>query len=165
MTMDGSPRSPRTDVHSPERRSFNMSRIRGRDTKPEMLIRRGLHARGLRFRLHARDLPGRPDLMLPKYRAAIFVNGCFWHGHNCPLFKVPATRSDFWIAKIDRNRARDATNASALIAMGWRPFTVWECALRGTAKLPTNDVLETCETFLLSDAVSGQVGGEWDHLA
>src|ERR1700710_434307 len=93
----------RTDVHSPEVRSHNMSRIRGRDTKPEMLIRRGLHARGFRFRLHARDLPGRPDLVFPKRSAAVLVHGCFWHGHDCPMFHLPATRPEFWQAKINSN--------------------------------------------------------------
>jgi DNA mismatch endonuclease, patch repair protein len=153
------------DVHTPEQRSRNMSRIRGRDTQPEMVIRRGLHGRGFRFRLHARDLPGRPDLVLPRHRAAIFVNGCFWHGHDCPMFKAPATRPEFWLSKIDGNRARDVANAAALISAGWRPFTVWECALRGAAKLPPGDVLEACEAFLRSDAASGEIGGAWDGPA
>ena len=84
------------DVLTPEQRRLNMSRIRGKDTKPELLLRHGLHARGLRYRLHRKDLPGRPDMVFPRYRAAILVHGCFWHGHDCPLFKLPATRREFW---------------------------------------------------------------------
>jgi DNA mismatch endonuclease (patch repair protein) len=150
------------DVHSPEQRSRNMSRIRGRDTGPELLIRRGLHGRGFRFRLHARDLPGRPDLVLPKHRAAVFVNGCFWHGHDCPMFRLPATRPEFWLKKIEGNRARDTASAAALTYAGWRPFTVWECALRGRAKLGGEAVLDACEVFLRSDGVTGQIGGAWE---
>lgn len=85
-----------------------MAAIRGRDTKPELIIRKGLHARGFRFRLQGRDLPGRPDLIFPKYRALIWVNGCFWHGHDCPMFRWPKSREDFWRGKIGRNRERDA---------------------------------------------------------
>src|SRR5450631_1336300 len=96
-----------TDVLSPEQRRFNMSRIRGSNTKPELQVRRGLHAMGLRFRLHDRRLPGRPDMVLTRYRTVIFIHGCFWHGHGCRLSKMPATRQDFWRAKIEGNAARD----------------------------------------------------------
>ena len=136
------------DVHSPGRRSYNMSRIRGRDTKPEMVIRRGLHARGFRFRLQARDLPGRPDLVLPRHRAVVFVHGCFWHGHECQLFQTPATRREFWEAKIARNRERDVQAYDALAAHGWRTLTVWECAIRGPHRTPEIVVLDRCEDFL-----------------
>src|SRR5262245_13588963 len=102
------------DVHTPEVRSYNMSRVRGRDTRPEMLIRRGLHARGYRFRLHARELPGRPDLIFPARRAVLFVHGCFWHGHSCPMFRLPLSRQEFWAAKIEANRVRDARAVEAL---------------------------------------------------
>ncbi len=95
------------DVLTSEQRSFNMSRIRGRDTKPELTLRRGLHSLGLRFRLHRRDLPGRPDLVFASRRAVVFVHGCFWHGHDCPMCRLPATRPDFWATKIAGNRARD----------------------------------------------------------
>lgn len=108
-----------------------MSGIRGRDTKPERLIRSHLHRLGFRFRLQSPKVPGRPDLVLPKYRAAIFVHGCFWHGHNCALFRLPRTRRDFWKAKIDRNRERDAEVKQTVLAAGWRHLTVWECAFRG----------------------------------
>lgn len=108
-----------------------MSGIRGRNTKPEILVRSLLHREGFRFRLHVRELPGKPDIVLPKYRAAIFVHGCFWHGHDCPLYRLPGTRPDFWRNKIDRNRASDRRARDALLAAGWRVAVVWECALRG----------------------------------
>ena len=116
------------DVLTPEQRRLNMSRIRGKDTKPELMLRHGLHARGLRYRLHRKDLPGRPDMVFPRYRAAILVHGCFWHGHDCPLFKLPATRREFWAAKIEGNQARDARDIAGLAAAGWRVLVVWECA-------------------------------------
>lgn len=138
------------DVLTAEQRQLNMSRIRGRDTKPEMIIRRGLHARGLRYRLQDRQLPGRPDLVFPRYHAVIFVHGCFWHGHDCPLFKLPATRKEFWATKIASNRARDARTAFALLKLGWRVANVWECSLRGTSRLSADEVIERCHLFLQS---------------
>lgn len=116
-----------SDIVDPKTRSRMMSRIRGKDTKPEMLVRRGLHALGLRFRLHDRRLPGKPDLVFPKYRAVVFVHGCFWHGHDCPDFKWPKTREAFWREKILTNRARDERNIRELTSAGWRVFTFWEC--------------------------------------
>ena len=157
--MENEARLVRADVYSPERRSFNMSRIRGRDTKPEMLIRRGLHARGFRFRLHVRDLPGRPDLVFPGRRAVILVHGCFWHGHHCPMFRLPATRADFWKTKIEANRARDARAIEALAAATWRWLTVWECALCGPARRALPEALDVCETFLAGDASCGDLTG------
>ena len=117
-------------------RSRMMSGIRGRNTKPEILVRSLLHREGFRFRLHVRELPGKPDIVLPKYRAAIFVHGCFWHGHDCPLYRLPGTRPDFWRNKIDRNRASDRRARDALLAAGWRVAVVWECALRGAGTDP-----------------------------
>src|SRR3546814_1711336 len=105
-----------------------MSRIRSKDTKPELQLRRGLHAAGLRYRLHPQELPGRPDIVFPRYRAVVLVNGCFWHGHDCQLFRMPATRRDFWNAKIRRNQERDTQTVRALLDEGWRVLTVWECA-------------------------------------
>ncbi|AUT60103.1 very short patch repair endonuclease [Paraburkholderia terrae] len=119
------------DIVDAATRSRMMSGIRGRNTKPEILIRSLLHRRGFRFRLDARDLAGRPDIVLPRYRAVIFVHGCFWHGHDCHLFKWPQTRPEFWRDKIGRNRANDAKAQAALLEAGWRVATVWECALRG----------------------------------
>ncbi|WP_244559705.1 MULTISPECIES: very short patch repair endonuclease [unclassified Azospirillum] len=125
-----------------------MSRIRAKDTKPEMLIRRGLHAKGMRYRLHRRDLPGCPDLVFPQYRAVVFVHGCFWHGHDCPLFKPPATRQEFWAAKIAGNCARDKQSIIALLSAGWRVLTIWECSMRGSTRLPAEEVLERCVAFI-----------------
>jgi len=111
-----------------------MAAIRGRNTKPEILVRSALHHLGFRFRLHVRELPGKPDIVLPLYDAVIFVHGCFWHGHDCPLFRVPKTREDFWRNKIGRNRANDQKAREALLAAGWRVGVVWECAIRGAGK-------------------------------
>jgi len=116
------------DVHTPEQRSRNMSAIRGGDTKPEMRVRSLLHALGYRFRLHRKDLPGKPDIVLPKYRTVIFVHGCFWHCHDCRYGNVvPATRSEFWTAKRAGNVARDRRKREQLESAGWRVETVWEC--------------------------------------
>jgi len=137
-----------TDVLTPAQRQLNMSRIRGKDTRPELLLRRALHARGFRFRLHRRDLPGCPDLVLPVFHAAIFVHGCFWHGHNCPMFKLPATRADFWAAKIGGNRERDVHVLEALAERGWRSFIVWECTLRGPSRRPIDEVVDSISDWL-----------------
>jgi DNA mismatch endonuclease, patch repair protein len=118
----------------PMGRSEMMSRIGPRDTAPEMAVRRGLHRLGFRFRLHRGDLPGRPDVVLPRHRAVIFVHGCFWHGHEaCPYFRLPKTNTGFWEAKIGRNAARDAEAVARLVDGGWRVLTVWECATRRRA--------------------------------
>lgn len=119
------------DVVDGETRSRMMSGIRARDTKPEMVVRRALFAAGFRFRLHCRDLPGVPDVVLPGRRVAVFVNGCFWHRHaGCRFAKLPATRTVFWKAKLDGNSARDAKAIKALLDLGWRVLVVWECAVR-----------------------------------
>jgi DNA mismatch endonuclease, patch repair protein len=118
-----------------------MAGIRGKDTKPEVQLRRALHAMGLRFRLHAPHLPGRPDIAFPKYRAAIFVHGCFWHRHqNCKFATVPATRPEFWQAKFESNIKRDKRSVAALLEAGWRVAIVWECALNseGAAAIAQN---------------------------
>ena len=112
-------------------RNYCMSRIRGKDTKPEILVRKGLHARGFRFRLNDGRLPGRPDIVLPKYGVVIMVNGCFWHGHKgCRYATRPKSNSEFWTAKIARNRHRDEVTAVHLEALGWHVIVVWECELR-----------------------------------
>jgi DNA mismatch endonuclease (patch repair protein) len=147
------------DVLTPEQRRLNMSRIRGKDTKPELLLRRGLHARGLRYRLHCEDLPGRPDLVFPRFRAAVLVHGCFWHGHDCPLFKLPETRREFWQAKIDGNRARDLRDRSRLAAGGWRVLTIWECALRGPGRLSSEIVFAAVSSWLRGEDPEGLIQG------
>jgi DNA mismatch endonuclease (patch repair protein) len=119
------------DIVDSATRSRMMSGIRARNTKPEVLIRSLLHREGFRFRLHAAQLPGKPDVVLPRYRAVIFIHGCFWHGHDCSLFKWPSTRADFWRTKIGRNQANDARVVQLLAAQGWRVALVWECAVRG----------------------------------
>lgn len=144
------------DVLKPEQRRLNMSRIRGRDTKPEMIIRRGLHRLGFRFRLHTRELPGRPDLVLPKYRCAIFVHGCFWHDHGCALCKRPTTRPEFWDAKLRRNKERDASAVRALLAVEWKTLIVWECALRGPNRLSLDEVLTFINDFIKAETRASQ---------
>ena len=136
------------DVHTPEARSRNMAAIKAKDTKPELLIRRKLHSRGLRYKLHDNTLPGKPDLVFPKYSAVLFVNGCFWHQHDCPMFKLPATRTDFWRSKITQNAARDKANRSDLTEQGWRVAELWECALRGKRKLDIDQVVVTVDKWL-----------------
>ena len=121
------------DVHTKKQRSYNMSRIRAKDTKPEMLVRKFLHANGFRYKLHDKTLPGKPDIVLPKYRTVIFVHGCFWHGHtNCKYFKVPKTRTKWWLAKINRNKANDKKAQKALRKEGWKVINIWECSLKRT---------------------------------
>jgi DNA mismatch endonuclease (patch repair protein) len=119
------------DVLSTNQRSRNMAAIKGRNTKPEILVRQILHAHGFRFRLHRRDLPGRPDIVLPKYKTVVFVNGCFWHQHvGCKFATKPSSRAEFWEAKLTRNVARDFENTAKLAELGWRVIVVWECELR-----------------------------------
>lgn len=140
-----------TDVLLPEQRRHNMSRIRGKDTKPEVIVRRELHSAGLRYRLHVRALPGTPDLVFPKHGAVVFVHGCFWHGHaGCPLFTLPKTREQFWRSKLLANARRDHEAVEALKAAGWRVLTIWECALKGPRKLPIGDVSRQVRDFLLA---------------
>jgi DNA mismatch endonuclease (patch repair protein) len=117
------------DTLSRTERSERMSRIKSRDTKPELFVRKALHENGFRFRLHRRDLPGRPDIVLPKYNAVVFVQGCFWHAHHCQQGRIPGTRSKFWKAKFEGNQKRDARNTRALRSAGWRVYTIWECEL------------------------------------
>ncbi len=122
------------DVKTPEQRSRNMAAIKGKDTKPEMIVRKYLFSRGLRFRVQVRKLPGTPDIVLPKYKTAIFVNGCFWHGHEgCKYFRLPKSNVEFWKEKIERNIERDRESMQALLDLGWKVVRVWECELRNKA--------------------------------
>ena len=132
-----------SDKLTPSQRHICMSSIRGKNTKPEVLVRKGLHARGFRFRLHNRKLPGSPDIVLPKYGVAIMVNGCFWHGHKgCRYATKPKTNVEFWETKIARNRHRDEVTNAHLEALGWHVITVWECELRGKTEAASKlDVL------------------------
>ena len=119
------------DVHDKKTRSYNMSRIKGKNTKPEELVRKYLFSQGFRYRKNDVRLPGTPDIVLPKYKTVIFVNGCFWHGHsNCRYFVVPRTNTEFWLNKIDTNRQRDARKITELQNLGWRVIVLWECQLK-----------------------------------
>lgn len=148
------------DTVTPEVRSRMMAGIRGSNTKPELVIRSGLHRLGFRFRIHRRDLPGKPDLVFPKYRAVILVHGCFWHGHGCHLFKWPRTRSEFWRQKIYSNIERDRRHLSALTDAGWRVATIWECALKGRKRLPSGTVAELCAEWLMSQDPTMELDGD-----
>lgn len=139
-----------------------MSGIRGKNTRPEMLIRKGLHARGFRYRIHSKDLPGNPDLCFPKHRAVIFVHGCFWHGHDCHLFRWPSTRPEFWREKIERNRAVDQAAEARLLSEGWRVGVVWECALKGRTRALLADVIVTLAGWLKSSTSTCEVRGTPD---
>lgn len=122
-----------TDVHSRETRSYNMSRIKSGNTKPEMIVRRFLFKQGLRYRLHQKDLPGKPDIVLKKYKTVIFVHGCFWHGHKgCKYAVIPKTRTEWWSAKISKNVTNDESTLNLLSDIGWNVIVIWECMLKGS---------------------------------
>lgn len=135
-----------------------MSGIRSRDTAPERAIRRGLHARGFRFRLNPQRLPGRPDLVLTRHRVVVFVHGCFWHRHRCHLFRWPATRVDFWSEKLAGNADRDRRNVARLRAEGWSVATVWECSLRGKTTLQQERLLQQLERWIRTRRTSPEEG-------
>lgn len=127
-----------TDTHTPPQRHANMAAIRGKDTKPEMLVRRYLWRHGFRYRLNHPRLPGKPDIVLRKYRTCIFVNGCFWHGHEgCQYYTIPKTNMEFWVDKVRRNKERDLKVQHELAAMGWHCITIWECELKPTKREET----------------------------
>lgn len=147
------------DIVSPEKRSLMMAGIKGKNTKPELAMRSGLHALGFRYRIHVKNLPGKPDLVFPKYKAVLFVHGCFWHGHDCHLFKWPSSRVDFWTAKINRNKEIDQISIERLQNAGWRVGTVWECALKGKTRRALVDVIEECGQWLLSNSNTLEIKG------
>lgn len=123
------------DVHTLEVRSYNMSMIRGKNTKPEIIVRKVLHSKGFRFRLHSKELPGKPDIVLPKYNTVIFIHGCFWHGHkNCKFFVVPKTRTKWWLNKINGNQETDKKNKTKLEKIGWKVIVIFECKLKKKLK-------------------------------
>lgn len=130
------------DVHDKATRSFNMSQIKGKNTKPEMIVRKFLHAQGLRYKLHDKTLPGKPDIVLPKYKTVIFIHGCFWHGHEgCRYFVVPKSRTEWWLNKINTNKKSDYKAASELNERGWSIITIWECELKSLSLIKTCDSL------------------------
>lgn len=145
-----------------------MSGIRSRNTRPECAIRKALHRAGFRYRLHAAKVPGKPDMVFARYRAAVFVHGCFWHGHDCPAFRLPATRTEFWAAKIAANQKRDAVVAEQLTAAGWRRAVVWECAIRGKNRLGLERTVDAIIQWLRSDdpwlELRGGSGGAADDV-
>lgn len=129
-----------TDIFTKEQRSYIMSRIKSENTRPELIVRKYLYSQGIRYRLHVKLLPGSPDIVLRKYRTVIFINGCFWHGHeNCPIYRLPKTRSEWWKAKIGRNIKRDKEKRIQLRKMGWHVMTIWECQLKPSCRHQTLD--------------------------
>ena len=145
------------DIVSPEVRSRMMAGIQGKDTKPELAIRKGLFAKGFRYRLHDSRLPGKPDLVFPRHDAVIFVNGCFWHGHEYPLFKQPSSNVKFWQEKIDKNRNNDKKNRKALARQNWRILTIWECSFRKPGTKSVEQVVEASAKWLLSKSKSKEI--------
>lgn len=136
-----------------------MAGIRSRDTRPELVIRKALHALGYRYRVSDSRLAGRPDLVFPKYRAVIFVHGCFWHGHDCHLFKWPSTRQEFWQEKIGKNQVRDVMTEGALLADGWRVLAIWECALKGKERIPLEKIIGEITHWLESSETRKVIRG------
>jgi len=153
-----------TDVVTPEVRRRMMQSIRGKDTKPELTIRSGLHALGFRFCLHRRSLPGTPDLVFPGRNAVIFVHGCFWHQHQCHLFKWPSTREEFWRKKIMTNASNDAKNIVALRKDGWRVLVIWECSLKGKTRLADGEPVLRAARWLEGNSSLNEIKGLTDHL-
>lgn len=148
-----------TDIVNSEKRSRMMAGIRGKNTKPEIIVRSQLHKLGFRFRIHDSKLPGKPDLVLKKYQAVIFVHGCFWHRHQCHLFKWPKTRPKFWKDKITGNVKNDQKALEVLSGMGWRICTVWECSIKGSKKWPAEEVAAAISSWLKGDEPSLEISG------
>lgn len=136
------------DIVDVATRSRMMRAVRSKDTEPEIRVRQLLHKRGLRFRLHDKSLPGKPDLVFPRFRGAVFVHGCFWHGHDCSLFKMPGTRLAFWCQKFNQNQARDGRVTTQLLSAGWRVAVVWECALKGRGRMAEAEMADTLAAWL-----------------
>lgn len=148
------------DIVNPKTRSRMMAGIKGKDTKPETAIRHALHRRGYRYRLHNPNLSGKPDLVFSSRQAVIMINGCFWHAHDCHLFRWPATREEFWRRKLGRNRERDEEIKEALVSEGWRVLLVWECALKGKTRKSLPDVIDYIADWLDNGASSGEIKGD-----
>ena len=148
-----------TDIVESTVRSRMMAGIRSTNTRPEILIRHGLHRRGFRYRLHISCLPGKPDMVLARHHAVVLINGCFWHGHDCHLFRWPGSRRKFWKQKITRNRVRDIEVQGALAEAGWRVLVIWECALKGRGKRPLDEVLAEAAAWIRKGSRSHEIKG------
>jgi len=149
-----------TDIFSREKRSEIMSKIKSKDTKPEVIIRKGLHGMGYRYRLHVKDLPGKPDIYLPKYNTVIEVMGCFWHGHNCHLGSSPNSNKDYWTNKLTRNKERDQTNKELIIEQELNLLVVWECSIIGKTSWELEGLLEDIESFILDSRNYHEIQGK-----
>jgi DNA mismatch endonuclease (patch repair protein) len=136
-----------------------MSKIKGNNTQIELAVRKALHALGFRYRLQGRGIPGKPDLVFPKHAALVQVQGCFWHGHNCHIFKMPSTRTEFWREKIHSNMARDKKNLAACRQLGWKTLVVWECAIKGKTRLPPEELAAVMQSWLLYDNQDAEIMG------
>jgi DNA mismatch endonuclease (patch repair protein) len=147
------------DIVDAATRSRMMSGIRGTNTKPEIVLRKAIHRLGFRYRLHSPTVIGKPDMVFPAARAAVFVNGCFWHGHDCKFFRLPSTRPEFWAAKIAANKTRDSFVRSELEQANWRHLTIWECAVRGQKSDAPDKVAAQVTKWLLSRSRRGEIRG------
>lgn len=148
------------DSFPKEKRSQIMSKVRGKNTTPELIVRKALFSAGFRYRLHIKTLLGHPDIVLQKYKAVIFVHGCFWHGHYCRLGKLPVGNKKYWLEKIGRNRTRDQRHLRCLTEMGWRVLTIWECKLLGKQKLQTSILIDQIRKWLVSNEPVKQIPNE-----
>ncbi|NDV24331.1 very short patch repair endonuclease [Desulfovibrio sp. JC022] len=145
------------DCFNKQKRSDVMRCIKSKDTKPEIFIRKGLHRRGYRYRLHRKDLPGTPDLVLPAYKSVIFVHGCFWHMHSCAYFKLPKSNTEYWTDKLEKNVKRDKRDIDALLDSGWRILIVWECAIKNCSDIEKANTLDEVELFLKDNSVFAEI--------
>ena len=148
------------DVFSVAKRKEIMASISAKDTMPELLLRKSLHRRGYRYRLHSVNLPGKPDLVFRQFNAIVFVNGCFWHGHDCHLFRMPSTNREYWQNKIDNNRRRDKQNRDLLLNDNWRVLVVWECSMKGKGKLDFDSLISDVECWLIGDVDYLEIRGK-----
>ena len=149
------------DIVSAAKRSEMMAGIRGKNTKPEMTVRKLLHAAGFRFRLHDKQLPGKPDIVLPKWQTVIFVHGCFWHGHeNCRIFRLPKSRQDFWKSKITDNTGRDKVVRRALTEAGWKIVVIWECSMKGKGRLNSADLITALTNAVRHPMLLAEIRGQ-----
>lgn len=153
------------DVHDKETRSRNMKAIKSRDTKPEMIVRQLLHHHGYRYSISPARLPGKPDIWLAKWNTAIFINGCFWHKHDCDIFRLPATRPDYWLHKLEENKSRDKKKIKQLISSGKKALVIWECTLRGRKAIPQQMLLSLIRTFLLTDFKEAEITTDGLNIA